>query len=366
MTGKSNQIILLGTISAIMILGVIVLASVSGPLSQEEFGTPYYFLRHQLLYGFLPGIILGFLAYRINLSSLKKSVPFLLLATLVLMGMVFLSPFGQTAQGASRWLDLGPISFQPAEFLKLAFILYLAVWLAARTDKGNRKNKISQTFFAFGIVVGVVSLLLIFQPDISTLAVISLTALIMYFLAQTPFWHSLLTIALGITGLALLIKFASYRFNRLLVFLNPDTDPMGIGYQIKHALIAIGSGGIGGLGLGMSNQKFGLLPQSMSDSLFAIFAEETGFVGALILLALFVVFLWVGFKIAKGKKDKFSQLCAFGITSWIILQGLINIGSIIGILPITGIPLPFISYGGSALIVELIGVGILLNIARKE
>jgi cell division protein FtsW len=151
-----------------------------------------------------------------------------------------------------------------------------------------------------------------------------------------------------------------------MVFLNPEIDPMGIGYQIKQAVIAVGSGGILGLGLGMSAQKFGFLPQSMSDSIFAIFAEEAGFLGASILIFLFLLFLWSGFKIGKSSQNKFSQLIIFGITSWIVFQGFVNIGSMIRILPLTGIPLPFISYGGSALISELIGIGILLNISKHQ
>jgi len=162
-----------------------------------------------------------------------------------------------------------------------------------------------------------------------------------------------------------LIKIAPYRFNRILVFLNPELDPMGIGYQIKHALIAIGSGGIFGSGLGLSLQKFGFLPHSISDSIFAIFAEETGFLGSLVLVLLYLVFFWRGLKIGKQTGDNFSKFCAFGTTFWITLQAFVNIGSMIGILPLTGIPLPFISYGGSALISELIGVGILFNISRQ-
>ena len=161
------------------------------------------------------------------------------------------------------------------------------------------------------------------------------------------------------------MKIAPYRAARLLVFLNPETDPMGMGYQLKQALIAVGSGGIFGLGLGMSVQKFGFLPQSMADSIFAIFSEETGFIGSLILIFLFLIFFWRGFKIAKKSMDQFSKLAALGISCWIILQALINIGSMIGIIPLTGVPLPFLSYGGSALVTELIGVGILLNISKN-
>jgi len=355
----------------LLILGILVLASVSASLSQEKFGTTYYFLNRQILWIIL-GIILAFLAFKIRLNFLKKWAPLLLLINLILLAMVFLPKIGIGLGGADRWINLGPISFQPSEFLKLTFILYLAAWLTSRTPHqrksglGQTEKAFSQTLIAFLIVMGIISLFLIFQPDISTLGLIVLVAALMYFLTNTPLWHSILIILIGLGALLTLTKLAPYRAARLLVFLKPETDPMGIGYQIKQSLIAVGSGGILGLGLGMSRQKFGFLPGSVSDSIFAIFSEETGLIGCLILISLFLIFLWRGFKIAKECKDKFSQLTALGISSWIILQAFVNIGSMIGILPLTGIPLPFISYGGSALITELIGVGILLNISKQK
>ena len=355
----------------LILLGGLILVSVSLPISQEKFGSSFYYLNHQILYGFLPGLILAFLAFKINLVRLKKFAPLFLLVNLIFLGMVFLPHLGVSFRGSARWINLGPISFQPSEFLKLSFILYLSSWLASRTEKKftHTTKKLawgfSQTFFAFLAVIGITGIFLIFQPDISTLLVIILVATLMYFLAKTPLWHSILLIFMIILAFLVLIKIAPYRFNRILVFLNPELDPMGIGYQIKQALIAIGSGGIFGSGLGLSLQKFGFLPHSISDSIFAIFAEETGFLGSLVLVLLYLVFFWRGLKIGKQTGDNFSKFCAFGTTFWITLQAFVNIGSMIGILPLTGIPLPFISYGGSALISELIGVGILFNISRQ-
>jgi len=357
------DVVLIAVVLALLLLGILILASVSASFSQEKFGSSFYFLNHQIIFGLIPGIILAFLAFRIRLETLKKWVPVLLLINLALLLMVFLPEIGAQAGGATRWISLGPISFQPSEFLKITFILYLAAWLASRTEK---VKGFGQTFVAFLLVISIISLFLILQPDISTLAIIVISAALMYFLATTPIWHSILIILIGMGGLSALIKIAPYRLNRLLVFLNPEVDPMGIGYQIKQAIIAVGSGGIFGQGLGMSSLRFGFLPHSMSDAIFAIFAEEAGFVGAAILIFLFLIFLWRGFKIAKISQDKFSQLSALGITSWICLQGFINIASMIEILPLSGTPLPFISYGGSALISELIGVGILLNISRSS
>jgi len=379
---KKPDIFLLGVSAVLVVLGILILASVSASYSEEKFGTTYYFLKHQVVWGLLPGLILGFLAFRIKLEFIKKWIPLALLGNLILMGMVFLPKIGSTYGGASRWIHLGFISLQPAEFLKLTFILYLALWLANRTsrqkpegkkslyktdkyDVGLIENKLSKTFFSFLVVMGLISFFLILQPDISTLGVILIIAALMYFIAGTPLWHCLVIIVGGAIGLLGIVKLAPYRLNRILVFLDPQKDPMGIGYHIKQAMIAVGSGGIFGKGLGMSHQKFGFLPESISDSIFAIFAEETGFVGALILIILFSLFLWRGIYIIKNSPDRFQKFSAVGITVWITFQAFANIGAMIRILPLGGIPLTFISYGGSALIAELIGVGILLNISKN-
>ena len=369
--------ILVGVVTVLVALGIVILASVSAPYAQERFGDTYYFLKHQIIFALIPGLILGFLAYKINLAFLKKWAPIFLLINLGLLAMVFLPFIGSTAGGAARWINLGPFSFQPSEFLKLTFILYLATWLSKRATYQNKfgtgqaekinPKEFSQTFIAFLVAIGIIAILLISQPDISTLGIIVLMGALIYFLANTPLWHSILIFLIGSGSLFSLIKIAPYRANRLLVFFNPEIDPMGIGYQVKQALISVGSGGILGVGLGMSVQKFafGFLPHSISDSIFAVFSEETGFLGASILILLFLIFFWHGFKIARESQDKFSQLTAIGITCWITIQTFVNIGSMIGVLPLTGVPLPFISYGGSALISKLIGVGILLNISRR-
>jgi cell division protein FtsW len=186
----------------------------------------------------------------------------------------------------------------------------------------------------------------------------------MFFLANTSFIHTLILFFFGLGGILFFTK-ASYRQNRISVFLNSQTDPMGIGYQIKQASIAVGSGGFLGLGLCMSRQKYGFLPESMSDSIFAVLCEETGFLGAFTLIALFIAFFWRGFKLGRESKDPFSKLAVFGISFWLLFQTLINISSITGLLPLMGIPLPFFSNGGSAMIAELTALGILFNISKQ-
>jgi len=356
--------IFLAIISILLVLGGLILVSVSASNSQQQFSSSFYYLNHLILFGFLPGILLAFLFFKINLNLLRKWSHILLLMTMVLLVMVFLPLVGINFRGASRWIKLGEITFQPSELLKPIFILYLASWFASRSQ-GQAEKDVSKTFLAFLVVIGILSILLICQPDISTLMITMFVATSMYFLNDAPLWHIFLIICIIFGGLIFLSKSAPYRLNRIKVFFNPELDPMGIGYQTKQALIATGSGGISGVGLGLSYQKFGSLPQSISDSIFSIFAEETGFIGSLILVLLYLALFWRGFKIGKEKKDKFAKLCAFGIIFWITIQAFINIGSMIGILPLTGIPLPFISYGGSALISELIGVGVLLNISKQ-
>ena len=387
-------------VAVLLVLGISLLASVSAIFSQEKFGETTYYLSHQIICGLLLGIFLGFIAFKIPLSWIRSSALPLVLLNLILMIFVFIPGIGIVSGGAPRWLNLGIASIQPSEFLKLSFILYLSAWLArpraimgtfgagARQAKKNpriknragftplenritkQKNKADKslaifTLIPFIIVIGIVALLLICQSDISTLGVIICVALLMYFSTTTPLWHIILMILIFSGGMLALIEFASYRTKRVLVFLGIKSDPMGMGYQIKQALIAVGSGGIFGLGLGASKQ-IDFIPQTMSDSIFAIYAEETGFIGSLFLIFLFLFFLWRAFKIANNSSDKFSRLLAIGISSWICIQAFVNIGSTVGILPLTGIPLPFIGYGGSHLVVELIAVGILLNISKNS
>jgi cell division protein FtsW len=361
----------------LLLIGIAVLASVSASFSQEKFNISTHFLFHQIFYGLLPGLILGYIAFKIDIGLIKKHAFSIVLISFVLMVLVFFPIIGVKSGGASRWINLGFTTFQPSELLKISFIIYLSAWLVNATKKNkffkkeeaeNLIDKIKNQFleiFPFLIVLGVVILLLAFQSDLSTLVLILGVAILLYFVANTPLWHTV-SMIIFCSGLGLLlIKIAPYRMRRILVLFDPNTDPMGMGYQIKQILIAIGSGGIFGLGPGMSSQKFGFIPQTMADSIFAIFGEEFGFIGSFILVILFLFILWRGIKIAKQSEDIFSKLLALGISSWICMQAFINIAAMIRLFPLTGIPLPLISYGGSHIIVELISIGLLLNISKK-
>lgn len=359
---------LLLAVSGLISIGIIALASSSAVFSLEQFGKTGYYFIHQLFYGIIPGIFLGIIAFFLPLSFYKKGSFIFILFALILMMMVFIPGFGLVSGGALRWLKIGPFSFQPSEILKLSFIIYLSSWLSNRIKAKPQKDKNWKiTLIPFFCILGFIFLLFYFQSNASTLGLILSVGSVMYFLSGTPLWHMLI---LGLGGLAMsgfMIVFEPYRIRRVLVALNILKDPMGAGYQVKQSLIAIGSGGITGIGLGISQQKFGnYLPQTMSDSIFSIFAEETGFIGCLALILLFIFFFYKCIRIAFKSNDKFSQLFAIGTGVWICLQSFINIGAMIQLFPLTGIPLPFISYGGSHIFMELTAVGILFNISKHN
>ncbi len=254
------------------------------------------------------------------------------------------------------------MSLQPTEVLKLTIILYLACWLE---KKGKGVRDFAYGFLPFIVMISIIAFLIIKQPDIGTMFIISLTAGIMFFVAGANLFQLSLVSAFGIGVLWLLIKNAPYRMARLSVLLDPSKDPGGIGYHVTQALLAIGSGGWWGRGFNQSRQKYLYLPEPIGDSIFAIIAEELGFLRTLLIIIIFMILIYRGFKIAKYAPDVFGRLIAIGITSWIAFQALINISAMTMILPLTGIPLPFISYGGSSLVTLFAAIGILLNISKQ-
>jgi len=368
---KTNGILryaLASSVGFLLVIGVIAITSVSTIPAQEVTGNPYYYLTRHLLY-LTVGLLLGYFAYRVKIDLVKKYSLFFLVLNIVLLAIVW--QFGFSAGGAARWLVLGPVMIQPAEFIKLTFIMFFCACLSNSGRSRIKKKKRGRNAFPKEMLICfslfAVSLFFLHQqPDISNLVILFSASAIVYFLSGASLQQAGLIAALGAGGLAALIHFSSYRLDRLLVFLNPEADPMGKGYQIKQALIAIGSGGLFGLGMGMSRQKMGFLPESMSDAIFAVFSEEAGFIGGFLVIFLFMLFLWSGIMISKRSPDRFSSLLAAGITVWIIIQSFANIGAMVKILPLAGIALPFLSYGGSHLVAELIGVGLLFNIVKNK
>ena len=353
--------ILIFIVIGLIIFGLVSLASASVVISQENFGQSYYFLKHQIFYGLLIGIALWLICQRIYYRHWMKLALPLLIFTIVLLFLVFAPEIGYQYGGARRWIVLGPISIQPTEIAKLTFILYIA---ALFQKKGTEAADISKGLIPFLVITAIIGVLIALEPDIGTLMTIALIGGIVYFLAGAKISH---LFALGILGLGaffFFVKTAAYRMERLIVYLHPERDPQGIGYQINQALLAIGSGGLLGRGLGHSLQKWEYLPEVITDSIFAIMAEELGLIGVSVLIILFIIFAWRGLKISGNAPDAFGRLVAGGITGWLVFQAFINIMAITGLIPLTGIPLPFISYGGSALAVSLAGIGILVNVSK--
>jgi len=345
----------------LLVFGLFILTSASLGLSVERFGHPYYYIFHQIIFGLLPGGLLLYACSKIPYFTWRRFALPLILGAIFLMFLVFVPGFGFYNAGARRWLSFGPISFQPAEFLKFAYVVYLASWLESRSKSiGSFKFGL----LPFAIMSGFIASFLVLQPDIGTLAVLMATALAMFFVSGGNVKQIFILFLISLIILAALIVLEPYRMDRLKVFLNPAGDPQGAGYQINQALIAVGSGGFFGRGFGLSRQKFSYLPEPIGDSIFAIFAEELGFLGSFFLIVFLFLFFLRGIWIALKSPDSFGKFLGSGILFLIIFQALINIGAIIGMLPLTGIPLSFVSYGGSALALTLAEIGILFNISK--
>ncbi|MFH1508923.1 MAG: putative lipid II flippase FtsW [bacterium] len=351
---------LITTVMLLIVIGLVMLSSASAAISYDKFGTNNYYLLQQL--GPLGiGLVLMFLVARMDYHKLSRLAVPLLYLTLGLLVVVFIPGIGFGYGGAQRWISWGPIFLQPSEIAKITFLIYLATWLDKR---GKGVEDFKYGLLPFLTLLGVIGILIMMQPDLGTMFIIAISSIIVYFIAGAQIGH-LVLIGIGSLGLfGILIKIAPYRLARFTTYLHPELDPQGIGYQINQALLAVGSGGILGLGLGKSRQKFNYLPEATGDSIFAIIAEELGFIRTTVLVLLFLFLAYKGFKIAKEAPDMFGKLLAVGITSWLSFQAIINIAAIINLLPLTGIPLPFISYGGSALVISMIGVGILISISR--
>ncbi len=291
----------------------------------------------------------------------RYSVPFILIAAALL---ILVELVAEPVNGARRWLEFGPFSLQPSELAKLAFVLYLADWCST---KGEKVRDFSNGLVPFGIMLGLLGGLVFFEPDMGTTLVIFAIGITMYFVAGAAIPHMLGGLALATVTFLLAALVEPYRMQRLLAFMNPwdPAEELGINYHTVQSLLALGSGGITGMGLGASRQKFGWLPEQSTDAIFSVWGQEVGFIGAVLMIALFLVLAWRGFRVAQMAPDGFSALLATGVTAWIAAQAMINIGAVSGAIPFTGVPLPFVSYGGSSLVITLAGVGLLLNISKS-
>lgn len=358
---RPPDLLLLLAILALVAFGILMVISASSVLGIDIRGDPYAYARHQFFFGVVPGLTALIVAMVIPYRFLRKIVVPLLVAVIVLLVLVFVPGLQGYSGGAARWVRFGPVSVQPAEVTKLALILYLAALLAARAV---RARPLKETLRPFLVIVGVIAVLIAAQPDLGTLVVVTGAAMLMYAAAGAPLSHLASIAALAIVGFFAFVRAAPYRVARFITFLRPETDPQGIGYQVQQALLGIGSGGLWGLGLGRSRQKFHYLPEPAGDAIFAVASEELGFLRMAVVLLLYLFIVVRGYQIARSTSDPFGRLVATGIASWFFVQAMVHIGANIALFPLTGIPLPFVSYGGSALVVSLAGAGILLNISR--
>ena len=340
----------------LILFGLVMIYNTSSVSALNDFNNPYFYLKEQATFVLLGLGIIFFMAFFDYHKLYYLSLPGIIITILCLIA-VFLPGIGVGTMGAHRWLNLGFTTIQPAEMAKLAVIIYLSAWFS-----GQEKGRLAAFLVLFGLIIS----LIMVEPDMGTTMIIALIFLILYFLSGAPWKHFLFILPLGITGIFAAVKIAPYRFERWLTFLDSTRDLLGKSYHINQVLIAIGSGGLLGLGLGKSRQKYAYLPEATTDSIFAIIAEELGFIGCLFLLLIFAALFYKMFQVAHNAPDRFGRLLGFGICVYLITQTLVNLGAMTVVIPLTGVPLPFISYGGSALLVEMASIGIMLNISSHE
>jgi len=345
------------------VVGLLVVYSASFAIGHLEYGDTNYFIARQAAFA-LVGLVLLWVLMRFDYHTLRPLSIGLMAIALASLLAVLLPGVGVEQNGARRWLALGPLPpIQPSEFAKLSIIVYISAWLASRSHSDDIK-RFWAGFLPFVLMVGLVASLVVVEPDMGTTIIIVLTTCTLFFVAGAPSRHLLLLIiGAGLISWAI-IFLANYRLDRILTFISPGTDPEGSGFQIRQLLIALGSGGPAGLGWGASRQKFFYVPGSHTDGVFAIIGEELGFIGAVAIIALFAFFIYRGIRTSLNAPDPFGAYLAVGIVSWIAYQTLINIGGITRSIPLTGVPLPFVSYGGSSLMAVLAGVGVLLSVSR--
>lgn len=341
-------------------LGVIMVYSASAVSANVNFDDSYYFLKRQVLWAGL-GLLAMWFTMNIDYHVWQRFAKPVLIGTLVLLALVLVPEMGKVVNGARRWLGFGSIYIQPSEIAKLSMVLFTAYYLA--------KMQPVITKFKRGIVPQLAVLLLVFglilkEPDLGTALSIAGTVFVLLFVAGARIWHLGSLGAVGVVGVAFAVLLEPYRMKRLLAFSDPWSDPLNTGYHIIQSLYAIGSGGLFGVGLGRSREKFLYLPEPHTDFIFSILGEELGLIGTTLVLLLFFLFAWRGLKTAMLAPDIYGSLLSAGLTTMILVQALMNIAVVTASMPVTGIPLPFLSFGGSALIFTLAGVGILLNVSR--
>jgi cell division protein FtsW len=341
-------------------IGIVMVFSASSAIAYTQFHDATYYLKRELLWAAL-GIAALVLGMRLDYTKLRPAAGWLFALSLALLAFVLVPRFGLIEGGARRWLGFGPLTFEPSELAKLALVLFLANVFSRRAE--GAASFVRAGFPAFA-AAGACFALVMRQPDLGTASLYLLTAFVMLFAAGAPLLQLALEAAIALPAVVAFIYSSTYRRDRFLAFLNPWKDPQGTGYHIIQSLYALGSGGLMGLGLGQSRQKFGYLPAQHTDFIFSIIGEELGFVGTAALVLLFLVFAYRGIRIALRAQDRFGFYLAIGVTTSIALQAAINVAVVTASWPVTGVPLPFISYGGTSLVITLFSVGLLASVSR--
>jgi len=359
--GTHPQQVILFCLIALIGVGVLMIYSSSAIYAERNFGSPYYFLIRQLVNFAIGGAFLVF-AIKTPYQKYQNLYPVFIFAAFVLMLLVLIPGIGTSVGNARRWLRIFGFGFQPSEFVKVALVIWMASFLSR---KQGEIRQFSKGLFPALVVMGLFFFLLILQPDFGTAVLISLTLFTMIFVAGLRPSHMFLSLS-GLAGVGtLLVMYKSYRLRRVTAFLDPWADPLDSGFQLIQSFIAFGRGGIFGRDLGNSTQKLFFLPEAHTDFIFSILAEETGFIGVLFVVVLISIMAFKGYQVALETRDHFGRTLAVGITTILALQSVLNMGVVIGLLPTKGIPLPFVSYGGSSLIFGMFMVGILINISKQ-
>jgi cell division protein FtsW len=344
----------------LLAIGLIMVYSASAVWAEYKFDDSFFFAKRQMLFAGV-GIFAMFFIMNIDYWTWRTWAKVLIIICFVLLLLVLIPGIGNVRNGSRSWIGIGAFSVQPSEFMKLAMIAFLAKFLSERQKyitsfKKGLAPSLGLVFLAFGMIM--------LQPDLGTGTVMVGTCIVMIFISGARISHFVVLGLIGVAGFAALVASAPYRIKRITSFLDPWQDPLGSGFQIIQSLFAIGPGGLFGLGLGESRQKFFYLPEPQTDFIFAILAEELGFIGGSFILLLFSLLLWRGIRIALGAPDLYGSFLAVGIIAMVAIQVMINIGVVTGLMPVTGITLPFLSYGGSSLTLMLMAIGVLLNISR--
>ncbi len=355
-----DKVLLIVTI-ILVIFGLFMVYSASNVVALYKYDDAYYFLKRQAIFAGI-GISLMILIINLDIYKIYKYTPLIFLFSIVILVLVLIPGIGMVRGGARSWIGIGSVSFQPSELAKVSIILLISRYFS-KYDKDLLKFK---NFILILIIIGLIFGLIMLQPDFGTGLVIVLGSFLLLFMTGAPFKYFLILIIVGIIGVILLIISAPYRMERIFSFLDPWSDPLGSGFQAIQSLYALAPSGLFGLGFNKSIQKRFFLPEPQNDFIFAIVAEELGLIGASLLLILFLILIFRMIKIGKYVSNSFHKYLSFGIGLIFFVQVFINIGVVIGLLPVTGITLPIISYGGTSLMISLMMIGIVLNISKYE